>query len=580
MGPVVGVVDDLADFLIDLEGDRVTVVALLADLAAKEDHLVLLAVGQRAEAAHPELGDHPPGDARRPFDVVRGAGRDFLEDEVFGHLPGHEDGDIVPELGLGLEHPVLVGHGPGVASGHPAGHDRHFAHRVRVRQHARNQGVTSFVIGGHQALAFGNDPALALGTGDHAIDRFGQFSPANALLVAAGGEDRGLVDRVLEIGPGETRGEAGERFDRDVLLHRLAAGVDIEDRAATLDVGAVEHHLAIEPARPKQGGIEHIGPVGGGNHDHVDAAVEPVHLDQELVEGLLALVVAAAEAGAALAADGIDLVDEDDAGRTLLGLLEEITDAAGPDADEHFDELGAGDAEERHASLPRHGAGKQRLAGAGRADEQHAAWDAGAEGREFLGVLQELDDFGKFFLGLIDPGDIGEGDRGPVAGKEPGPALAERHRLAVRALALAHEEDDQANDQHQRQQEGEDADDGAPAAGGLDLDRHGAGGDASGVEDLDDVAARRDPGLRIVPRGIGVLDPDAGAALLGDQPFDLATLDVGDDRAVEVHALRVVAVAGVGEPEHANNHQQQNPDKAATQPLPIGHAGVLRNSRG
>ena len=48
--------------------------------------------------------------------------------------------------------------------------------------------------------------------------------------------------------------------------------------------------------------------------------VEAVHLDEDLVERLLALVVAAAEARAALAADGVDLVDEQDAGRVLLGL--------------------------------------------------------------------------------------------------------------------------------------------------------------------------------------------------------------------------------------------------------------------
>ena len=40
--------------------------------------------------------------------------------------------------------------------------------------------------------------------------------------------------------------------------------------------------------------------------------VEAVHLDEQLVERLLALVVAAAEPGAAMTADGVDLVDEDD----------------------------------------------------------------------------------------------------------------------------------------------------------------------------------------------------------------------------------------------------------------------------
>ncbi len=79
--------------------------------------------------------------------------------------------------------------------------------------------------------------------------------------------------------------------------------------------------------------------------------VEAVHLDEDLVEGLLALVVATAEAGAALAADRVDLVDEDDARRVALGLVEQVADAAGADAHEHLDELRAGDAEERHARL-------------------------------------------------------------------------------------------------------------------------------------------------------------------------------------------------------------------------------------
>ena len=72
-------------------------------------------------------------------------------------------------------------------------------------------------------------------------------------------------------------------------------------------------------------------------------SLEPVHLDQQLVQRLLALVVAAAEARAALATDRVDLVDEDDAGAVLLGLLEQVTHPGGADADEHLDEVGTGD---------------------------------------------------------------------------------------------------------------------------------------------------------------------------------------------------------------------------------------------
>lgn len=49
-------------------------------------------------------------------------------------------------------------------------------------------------------------------------------------------------------------------------------------------------------------------------------ALEAVHLSQQLVDGLLALVVAATQAGTTLAADSVDLINEDDAGRLGLGL--------------------------------------------------------------------------------------------------------------------------------------------------------------------------------------------------------------------------------------------------------------------
>jgi len=42
-----------------------------------------------------------------------------------------------------------------------------------------------------------------------------------------------------------------------------------------------------------------------------------------------------------LAADGVDLVHEHDARRVLLGLVEEVADAACADTDEHLDELRA-----------------------------------------------------------------------------------------------------------------------------------------------------------------------------------------------------------------------------------------------
>src|SRR6266540_3015567 len=136
-------------------------------------------------------------------------------------------------------------------------------------------------------------------------------------------------------------------------------------------VGPVDDDLPVEAAGAQQRRVEDVGPVRGGDQDDVVLQLEAVHLDEQLVERLLALVVASAETGSAMAADGVDLVHEDDAGPGLLGLLEEVAHARGADADEHLDEVGAGDREERHAGLAGDGPREQRLAGAGWAVQQH-----------------------------------------------------------------------------------------------------------------------------------------------------------------------------------------------------------------
>src|SRR5690606_39896881 len=128
-------------------------------------------------------------------------------------------------------------------------------------------------------------------------------------------------------------GAAGEYLEIYVFAQRLASGMDAEDRLASVDVGCVDDDLTIEAPRAEQRRVEDVGTVRRRHHDHPGVALEAVELDQELVQGLLPLVVAATEAGAAVTPDGVDLVDEDDGRRALLGLLEEVPDTGGADAD-------------------------------------------------------------------------------------------------------------------------------------------------------------------------------------------------------------------------------------------------------
>ena len=139
----------------------------------------------------------------------------------------------------------------------------------------------------------------------------------------------------------------------DVGGDPLVLAVHRQDRQPLGQVGQGNHDLAVEAAGSQQGRVEDVRAVGGRHHDDALGGLEAVHLGQHLVERLLPLVVAAAEAGAALAADGVDLVDENDGRGLLAGRLEQIPDPRRPDPDEHLHEVRPGHRQERHAGLAR-----------------------------------------------------------------------------------------------------------------------------------------------------------------------------------------------------------------------------------
>ena len=333
--------------------------------------------------------------------------------------------------------------------------------------------MAGLVIGGQPLFLFGHDEGAPLGAHHDLVARILEFLPGDDPLSAPGGEQRRLVDEVHQIRAGEARRSARDHLEVDVGPERNLAHMDPQDLLAADEIGVRDHDLTVEAAGPQQRRVEHVGPVGRGDDDDAFVLLEAVHLDEQLVERLLALVVAAAKAGAAMAPDRVDFVDEDDAGRVLLRLLEHVAHAARADADEHLDEVGARNGEERHVGFARDRPGGQGLAGARRADQQHAARDAAAELLELLRVAQEFDDLLQVFLGLVDAGDVLERDPALRLGQELGLRLAESHRLAGAALHLPGHVDPQAQEQQHRQHAGDDRQQPVVAVGRrLGGDRH------------------------------------------------------------------------------------------------------------
>ena len=212
------------------------------------------------------------------------------------------------------------------------GHDRDFVHRVRVGEGIPDQGVTGLVEGDEPLLLVGHDLGLALGAGDHPVDGLFELEHPDVLAAAPGRQKCGLVDQVGQIGAGEARGPPSQHHEVDLIVQRLALGMDLENGLPTFDVRCVDHDLTVESPGSEQGWVEDVGSVGRRHHDDTAVPFEAVELHQQLIQGLLALVVTATETGATMTTNCVDLIDEDDGRGALLGLVEQVAHTGRADA--------------------------------------------------------------------------------------------------------------------------------------------------------------------------------------------------------------------------------------------------------
>src|SRR2546426_4108796 len=439
---------DTLDLGIDEDGRLLAVVLGSRDLATEKDVLLGLAEGQRTHlVGHAPLADHLARHLCGLLEVIARAGGLLLEHDLLRRPAAQENGDLVDQVFLGVAVPIVGGQLHGDAERAPPRHDGDLVEGIGARQEIGHERMAALVIGGGALLGLGDDHGAPLHAHQHLVLGVLEVDHLHDLLVLPRGEERRLVHQVGEIRAREARGAAREDHQVDLGGEGDAARVHAEDLLAALDVGARHHHLAVEASRTQQSGIEDVGTVGGGDEDDAFVGLEAVHLDEELVEGLLALVVTAAQSRAPVPAHRVDLVHEDDAGGVLLALVEEIAHAGGAHAHEHLDEIRAGDGEERHVGLARDGLGEERLARAGRADEEHALGDLAPELLELGRVLEELDDLAQLLLGLLHARYVLEGDLVLLLRDQPRARLPEGQGLGAPSLHLAHEEDPDADEE-------------------------------------------------------------------------------------------------------------------------------------
>ena len=199
--------------------------------------------------------------------------------------------------------------------------------------------MAGFMIRSQPPLVLRHDQRSTLRPENNLVLGLLEILHHHMLAPCASGPQRSFVDKVRQIRSREPRRSPRQRPKIDIIAKPNLAPVHDKDGFPALEIRQRNIHAPVESPWAHQCRIQNVRPVGCGDDHHAIVAFESVHFDEQLVQGLLSFIVAAADADASRAANRINLVYEHDARRALLRLFEHVAHAGCAHANEHFNEV-------------------------------------------------------------------------------------------------------------------------------------------------------------------------------------------------------------------------------------------------
>ena len=269
--------------------------------------------------------------------------------------------------------------------------------------------MACLVVSGELLFLVAHLVRLLLRTYDNLNGRFLDFSHCDCLLVSPCGKQCSFVKKIFEVCADKADGRIGNNSEVNVGCERFILGMNPENSLSALGVGIADSNLAVKTAGSQQSRVKDIGTVCRRNDDNSLIFLKAVHLNKELIESLLSLVMSAAHSCASVASDGVDFINEDNRRSVFLRLVKKVSDSRSADTDIHFNEIGTGNREERNICFTGNGSRKEGLTCTRRAYKKHALGDSCAEGAKLFGALEEVNHFAELFLFLICACDLFKG---------------------------------------------------------------------------------------------------------------------------------------------------------------------------
>ena len=116
---------------------------------------------------------------------------------------------------------------------------------MSIINNSLHEGMASLMEGGHPLVLVIHELAALTAEGDLVAGLL-DIMPVNHLLIIAGGDQGALVQKVGQVGPGDSGCIAGRIEEIDVIAQLDLLGMHLEDLLPAVQVGQVDHDLPVE----------------------------------------------------------------------------------------------------------------------------------------------------------------------------------------------------------------------------------------------------------------------------------------------------------------------------------------------
>ena len=177
----------------------------MGQVPSDKHFIVIIPIGHQANPVrHTILSHHGMGRACGPFDVIGGAGGDISKDNLLRYPSPQQDCDILQHLLTCVEHLIILRERHCIASRpHSCGNDGDGIYRSHIREQMKENRMTRLMVSRNLLLFVRDQFALLLSADGHLRESPLDICLSQISAVLFRGHNRGLVQQVLQIRPGE-----------------------------------------------------------------------------------------------------------------------------------------------------------------------------------------------------------------------------------------------------------------------------------------------------------------------------------------------------------------------------------------